>query len=219
MICVEKLSMTQGTFSLRDVSFEVHEGQYAVLTGKSGSGKTSILEAICGLRRIQAGRVLLGDVDVTHLRPAERRIGYVPQDGALFPNYRVGEQLAFALIVRRHAHQAINERVKDLAEMLKITHLLDRFPDNLSGGEIQRVALGRTLALEPRVLCFDEPLCALDSDTHEEICELLHTTIKAQQITTLHITHNRAEASILADIAFDLRDGCISRIDGQDKRP
>jgi len=76
------------------------------------------------------------------------------------------------------------------------------------------VALGRTLALEPRVLCFDEPLCALDSDTHEEICELLRTTIKAQQITTLHITHNRAEANILADIAFDLRDGCISRIDG-----
>jgi len=213
MICVENLSITQGTFSLQDVSFEVQEGQYAVLTGRSGSGKTTILEALCGLRRIQAGRVRLGDVDVTHLRPAERRIGYVPQDGALFPNYRVGEQLAFALIVRRHADQAINERVKDLAQMLKISHLLDRFPDNLSGGEKQRVALGRTLALEPRVLCFDEPLCALDSDTHEEICELLHTTIKAQQITTLHITHNRAEADILADIAFDLKDGRITRME------
>jgi len=214
MICVENLCMTQGAFSLRDVSFEILEGQYAVLTGKSGSGKTTILEALCGLRRIQAGRVKLGDVDVTHLRPAERRIGYVPQDGALFPTYRVGEQLAFALIVRKHANHDISSRVKELAQMLKITHLLDRYPDNLSGGEIQRVALGRTLALQPRVLCFDEPLCALDSDTHEEICELLRTTIKAQQITTLHITHNRAEASILADIAFDLRDGCITRIDG-----
>jgi len=213
MICVEKLSMTQGTFSLQDVSFEVQQGQYAVLTGRSGSGKTTILEAICGLRRIQAGRVRLGEVDVTRLRPAERRVGYVPQDGALFPNYRVGEQLAFALIVRRHTHQAINERVRALAQMLKITHLLDRYPDNLSGGEKQRVALGRTLALEPRVLCFDEPLCALDSDTHEEICELLRTTIKAQQITTLHITHNRAEADILADVAFDLQDGRIIRME------
>ncbi len=167
------------------------------------------------LRRIQTGRVRLGDVDVTGLRPAERRIGYVPQDGALFPTYRVGEQLAFALIVRKCANHDISTRVKELARMLKITHLLDRYPDNLSGGEIQRVALGRTLALQPRVLCFDEPLCALDSDTHEEICELLCTTIKAQQITTLHITHNRAEANALADIAFDLQDGCITRIDAQ----
>jgi len=135
MIRVQNLGITQGTFSLHDISFAVEEGQYAVLTGRSGSGKTTMLEAICGLRRIQTGRVLLGDVDVTRLRPAERRVGYVPQDGALFPNYRVGEQLAFALIVRRHAHQAINERVKDLAQMLKITHLLDRYPDNLSGGE------------------------------------------------------------------------------------
>ena len=214
MICVENLSITQGAFSLQDISFEILEGQYAVLTGKSGSGKTTILEALCGLRRIQTGRVMLGDVDVTHLRPAERRIGYVPQDGALFPTYRVGEQLAFALIVRKYTNHDISSRVREVAQMLKITHLLDRYSDNLSGGEIQRVALGRTLALQPRVLCFDEPLCALDSDTHEEICELLRTTIKAQHITTLHITHNRAEANILADVAFDLRDGCITRIDG-----
>ena len=108
MICVENLSIIQGSFSLHDVSFAIEEGQYAVLTGRSGSGKTTILEAICGLRRIQAGRVQLGDIDVTRLRPAERRVGYVPQDGALFPNYRVGEQLAFALdyLRKRFAREA-----------------------------------------------------------------------------------------------------------------
>lgn len=212
MISVQDLHLIQGQFTLTELSFEVPEGHYAVLTGKSGSGKTSLLEAICGLRRIQKGRILLGDTDVTALRPAERMIGYVPQDGALFPNYRVGEQLAFALIVRNHHAADITTRVEELAQLLGIAHLLDRYPDNLSGGEIQRVALGRTLALKPRVLCFDEPLCALDSDTHDEICELLQTTIKKQRITTLHITHNRMEAKILADTIFTLKDGKIATI-------
>jgi molybdate/tungstate transport system ATP-binding protein len=210
MISVQNLHITQGRFSLADISFHIPEGAYAVLTGKSGSGKTSLLEAICGLRPIQGGQIVLGDIDVTTMRPAERRIGYVPQDGALFPGTRVGEQLAFALIVRNHPADEITSRVEDLAQLLGITHLLDRYPDNLSGGEIQRVALGRTLALKPRVLCFDEPLCALDSDTHDEICDLLKTTIKKQQITTLHITHNRMEAETLADVIYTLKDGRIS---------
>lgn len=211
MISVQDLHLVQGQFSLTNVSFEVPEGSYAVLSGKSGSGKTSLLEAICGLRRIQRGRIVLGDIDVTAMRPAERRIGYVPQDAALFPNYRVGEQLAFSLIIRNHPAHDITKRVEDLAQLLGITHLLGRTPDNLSGGEIQRVALGRTLALEPRVLCFDEPLCALDSDTHDEICDLLQTTIKKRRITTLHITHNRMEAETLADVIYTLKDGRLSR--------
>jgi molybdate/tungstate transport system ATP-binding protein len=213
MICVENLGMHQGAFALSDISFTVPEGQYAVMSGKSGSGKTTILEAICGLRKVQQGRIHLGEVDVTDLRPAERMIGYAPQDGALFPNYRVGEQLAFAMIVRQHDPQSISARVEEVADLLGIDHLLDRYPDNLSGGEKQRVSLGRILALKPRALCLDEPLSALDSDTHEEICNLLRTTIKQQRITTLHITHNKAEADMLADIAFHLKDGCIERIE------
>jgi molybdate/tungstate transport system ATP-binding protein len=212
MISVHDLSLTQGAFSLEGLSLEIPQGQYAVLTGKSGTGKTTILEAICGLRPIRGGRIHLGGVDVTHLRPAERRVGYVPQDGALFPTFRVGDQLAFAMIVRHQKCHDIQARVEELAEMLSITHLLDRTPDNLSGGEIQRVALGRVLALKPRALCFDEPLSALDSETHEEICDLLQNTIRKQRITTLHITHNRAEAQALADIEFHLSDGCIHQI-------
>ncbi len=213
MICVENLGMHQGAFTLNDISFTVPEGQYAVMSGKSGSGKTTILEAICGLRTIQQGRIHLGQADVTDLRPAERMIGYAPQDGALFPGYRVGEQLAFAMIVRQHDPQSISARVEEVADLLGIGHLLDRYPDNLSGGEKQRVSLGRILALKPRALCLDEPLSALDSDTHEEICSLLRTTIKQQRITTLHITHNQAEADMLADIAFRIKDGRIERIE------
>ena len=218
MISVDNLSLTQGAFSLESLSLEVPQGRYAVLTGKSGTGKTTILEAICGLRPIQKGQIHLGDVDVTHLRPAERRVGYVPQDGALFPTFRVGDQLAFAMIIRNQSSHDIQARVEELAEMLSITHLLDRTPDNLSGGEIQRVALGRVLALKPRALCFDEPLSALDSDTHEEICDLLQNTIKKQKITTLHITHNRVEAQALADIEFHLSDGRIRQIHPSDPR-
>ena len=209
MIRVDNLSMTQGEFSLEDISFHIPEGRHAVLTGKSGCGKTSLLEAVCGLRPIQAGRITIAGQDITSKRPAERRIGYVPQDGALFPNYRVGEQLAFGLIVHRYDNKAIAERVEEVATLLGIDHLLDRYPDKLSGGEIQRVALGRVLTLKPRALCLDEPLSALDWDTHDEICDLLLNTIKKQRITTFHITHNRTEAKKLADIEFMLKDGKI----------
>lgn len=209
MIHVDNLSMTQGAFSLQGISFRIPQGSHAVLTGKSGSGKTSLLEAICGLRPIQAGSITIADQDVTGKRPAERRIGYVPQDGALFPNYRVGEQLAFGLIVHGYDSKIIGKRVEEVATMLGIDHLLDRYPDKLSGGEIQRVALGRVLTLKPRALCLDEPLSALDWDTHDEICDLLLNTIKKQRITTFHITHNRAEAQKLADIEFRIEDGKI----------
>jgi ABC-type sugar transport system ATPase subunit len=209
MIRVDNLSMTQGAFTLQGISFHIPQGSHAVLTGKSGSGKTSLLEAICGLRPIQAGSITIADQDVTLKRPAARRIGYVPQDGALFPNYRVGEQLAFGLIVHRYDSKIIGDRVEEVATLLGIDHLMDRYPDRLSGGEIQRVALGRVLTLKPRALCLDEPLSALDWDTHDEICDLLLNTIKKQRITTFHITHNRAEAQKLADIEFRIEDGKI----------
>ena len=209
MIQVDNLHIEQGAFVLKDISFTVPAGGYAVMTGKSGSGKTTILEAVCGLRKLKQGQIRVGDVDVTDLRPAERVIGYAPQDGALFPNYRVGEQLAFAMIVRKQDPGSIGARVEEIADLLGIGHLLGRTPDNLSGGEKQRVSLGRILALKPRALCLDEPLSALDTDTHEEICHLLRTTIKQQRITTLHITHNKAEADMLADIAFHLKEGQI----------
>ncbi|MGH7202540.1 MAG: ATP-binding cassette domain-containing protein, partial [Planctomycetaceae bacterium] len=108
MIRVEHLSVRAGTFALNDVSFEVPTGRYAVLMGKTGSGKTTLLEAICGLKCVTAGRITLMGRDVTRLKPAERGIGFVPQDGALFPTMTIRDQLGFALSVRGRRHSEIS---------------------------------------------------------------------------------------------------------------
>lgn len=209
MIRVEKLSIRLGRFRLDEVSFEVPSGGYGVLMGKTGSGKTTVLEAITGLKTIAGGRIVLGGTDVTRLKPAERNIGYVPQDGALFSTMSVRDQLGFALAIRRAGRKAIRQRVAELAEMLEIGHLLDRGAAGLSGGEQQRVALGRALAFRPATLCLDEPLSALDDDTRRQMMDLLKRVQKETGVTALHITHNRTEANALADVLLELVDGHV----------
>ena len=143
MISLSDVTLSQGGFALRGVSLEIPTGQYGVLMGRTGSGKTTLLEAICGLRPLTAGRIRLLGRDVTQLKPAARGVGYVPQDGSLFSRLTVREHLAFALVIRRWSRAAIERRVEELAQLLGIEPLLDRRPSGLSGGEIQRVALGR----------------------------------------------------------------------------
>ena len=205
MIAVEKLALRQGDFSLNDLSFELPEGAYGVLVGRSGCGKTSLLEAVCGLRPISSGRIILGGQDVTDLKPGERGVGYVPQDGALFPHLSVARQLAFSLVLRKTEPAQIAKRVDELSERLGIKHLLDRMPDSLSGGECQRVALGRAMSLYPKYLCLDEPLSALDDETHEEIYGLLQQTVKGSDVTVLHVTHNKREVESLADVVLRMK--------------
>jgi ABC-type sugar transport system ATPase subunit len=212
MIALENLSVHAGDFRLDRVSLSVPAGKYGVLMGKTGCGKTTILESIIGLRPIRGGRIRLHDEDVTHVSPALRGVGYVPQDGALFSRMTVRDHLAFALIVRRARRQAIAARIAELAELLGITHLLDRTPRGLSGGERQRVALGRALSFRPRVLCLDEPLSALDTETRAQMCELLKSVRDRTHVTTLHVTHNLEEAQILGDCWFRLEGGKIEAV-------
>ena len=207
MIHVDHLHVRAGSFELQDISFAVPAGRYAVLMGKTGTGKTTLLEAVAGLKSVLAGRILLDNVDVTRRRPGERNVGLVPQDGALFTTMTVREHLAFALIVRRWPQPAIQRRVAELAELLEIGPLLGRYPAGLSGGEKQRVALGRALAFRPTTLCLDEPLSALDEETRAQIVELLQNIRRETPVTTLHITHNRHEADQLADVMLELADG------------
>ena len=209
VIVVKNLSLKAGKFALADVNFTVPRGAYGILMGKTGSGKTTILETVCGLRRAEAGQVLLDDRDVTRLKPAQRGVGYVPQDGALFETMTVREHLEFALRIRRWDVDAIARRVDELADLLGIAHLLDRKPHGLSGGESQRVSLGRALAFRPKILCLDEPLSALDDDTRATMIGLLKTVQRETGVTALHVTHNRHEAEQLADCRLIIEAGCV----------
>ena len=207
MIELENVTIRSGAFALTNVSAVVPQGDYAVLMGGTGQGKTTIVEALCGLRPIVSGCIRLDGAEVTRWKPADRSIGYVPQDLALFPTMTVREHLEFALRLRRASRPLLRERVAELADVLGIGALLDRRMRGLSGGEAQRVALGRALSFRPRVLLLDEPLNALDESTRDRLCELLRTVQKTRGLTTLHITHSRTEARLLADRLLVLVDG------------
>jgi ABC-type sugar transport system ATPase subunit len=207
MIELRNLSVRLGRFSLPPISWSVKEGKYAVVMGPTGSGKTTLLEAICGLRRLVTGSVWISGRDVTNWSPGDREIGYVPQDLALFPTLSVREHFAFALRLRGQSRLEIKQRVDELAELLKVSHLLDRDTKHLSGGEAQRVAIGRAISFRPRVLLLDEPLSALDEATRESMQRMLREVHDACQMTTLHVTHSQREADALADECFRMSEG------------
>ena len=211
MIVVDRVTIHAGQFRLDEASFEVPTGHYGMLMGRTGCGKTTILEAIAGLKRIFSGSIRLGDRDVTALKPAERNIGYVPQDGALFSTMSVRDHLAFSLRIRGASVAEIERRVTELSDLLEIRELLTRFPKNLSGGEKQRVAIGRALAFRPSTLLLDEPLSALDDDTREQMYTLLKHVQEATGVSTLHVTHHLEDVRHLGDSLFKLENGVVSQ--------
>lgn len=210
MIQLTDLCVDVGDFSISKVSLTIPTGKYGVLMGKTGCGKTTLLEAVCGLKPVSSGSIHLMGRDVTDLSAAERGLGFLPQDIALFTHMSVRDHLRFGPRIHGWASKDITDLVADLSESLGITHLLDRQPLGLSGGEKQRVALGRALSIRPKVLCLDEPLSALDADTHEEISTLIKSLTEKHTITTLHITHSRSEAERVADIVLRMEEGVVT---------
>jgi ABC-type sugar transport system ATPase subunit len=209
MISLDKVSIGIGKFQLRQISFTIPAGAYGVLMGTTGSGKTSLLEAICGLRKISGGSIHVSGEDVTRKRPGNRGIGYVPQDGALFPNMTVRDHLNFAHRLRHWPAEQSADRVRALAEQLELSGLLERLPAGLSGGERQRVALGRAISFEPAALCLDEPLSALDEAAQDRMRTLLAEMHGRSRMTVLHVTHSRREAEQLGTCRLHLDQGRV----------
>jgi len=212
MIQVENLSIDLGEFHLRHINLAINDGEYMVLLGPTGAGKTVLVECIVGIYRPTTGRILVGGHDVTRLYPEERNIGYVPQDYALFPNMTVARNLAYGLEARRRPRHEVAEKVEHMMSLLGIAHLRHRLPLNLSGGEKQRVALGRALVTRPRILLLDEPLAALDENLRSELAAELRRVQRHLRGTFLHVCHSFEEATDVADRVAIINDGRIVQV-------
>ena len=196
---IENLSINAGDFSLSSLNLEVASGEYFVLMGRTGSGKSLILKSICGLQPVASGTIRVNNRDITNIEPRARKIGYVPQNSDLFPHLSVERNIRFPLDVRGVPSKDSEEKIKELAGILQIDHLLLRTTQNLSGGERQKVALARALAATPDLLILDEPVSALDEPTRHDICSKLATVQSKLKITTIHVCHTLAEAESVAD--------------------
>ena len=212
VVQIEDLCIALGAFALQDFSLAVLDGEYFVILGPTGVGKTVLLECILGIHQPQSGRVRLRGVDVSRYLPEARNVGYVPQDYALFPNMTVEENLAWGPRVRGWERQKREERVEELLELLSIECLRKRLPSGLSGGEKQRVAVGRALAVDPAILLLDEPLSALDELRRSDLAKELRRIQRQVGATFLHVCHNLDEAAELADKIALLRHGRVEQI-------
>ncbi|MFA5738666.1 MAG: ABC transporter ATP-binding protein [Bacteroidales bacterium] len=197
MLSCKEVEYSVERFRLRPFSLELEKGEYCALLGPSGSGKTVILELIAGLRRVHKGRIMIEGKDYTREPPQKRPVGILFQDYALFPHMNVYDNIAYALKISGMTKPDIFRTIQTSVHELDIVHLLDRFPDTLSGGEKQRVALARTLMKHPSVLLLDEPLSALDAGLRDASAALLKK-LSSDGLTVLHVTHDPKEVELLA---------------------
>ena len=210
----ERISKTFGkVLATNDVSLTVADGEFIVLLGPSGCGKTTLLRCLAGLEHVDAGRILIGERDVTELPPGRRRIAMVFQNYAVFPHMTLYDNIAFGLKMQKESKATIKERVDSVAELVHIEDLLKRYPAQISGGQRQRVALARAIATKADVLLMDEPLSNLDALLRMEMRAELKALLRQVGTTTIYVTHDQVEALSMGDRIAVMKAGVIAQVD------
>ena len=195
--------------ALKGVSLKIHPGEFCTLLGASGSGKSTILRVIAGFETLDSGRLEINDEDMSKMSIAERNIGMVFQNYALFPHMDVFQNIAFGLEMRKLDKSQIKEKVNEVLELVGLTNQKNRLPSELSGGQQQRVALARAIVIEPKILLMDEPLGALDKNLRNEMQKQIKNLHKDLNITVVYVTHDQDEAMFLSDKIVLMDEGKI----------
>ena len=211
-IFIDHFSVRRGTFTLQPVTLNIEAGEIFALLGRTGSGKTVLLEAASGMFPGDEGAIYYDGTDIAKIPPERRRIGFVTQDHGLFPHMKVADNIAYGLKMQGATKKEQTEKTEELMEMLSITKIRDQYPGTLSGGESQRTALARALAVNPQTLLLDEPFSALDWATQQVLYEELLTIHRRFHCTIFFVTHNFNEARRLAHRVGILLDGRLEAV-------
>lgn len=198
---------------INNINLEIEDKEFIVLVGASGCGKSTILRMIAGLEEITSGEIFIGDKIVNNIHPKDRDIAFVFQSYALYPHMSVYDNIAFGLKMRKTDKKIIDEKVKEVAEVLDLTQYLDRKPKQLSGGQRQRVALGRAMVRNPKVFLMDEPLSNLDAKLRVQMRSEIKKLHRKLDTTFIYVTHDQTEALTMGDRIVVLDKGVIQQVD------
>lgn len=212
MFEIKDLNVNLGGFFLKDINLNLDQGEYFIILGKSGSGKTVLLETIAGRYKIESGSILKDNKDISKESPEKRDLGFVYQNYELFSHLKVKENIGFSLKFKKMAKKNISTETDRMMETLEVTHLKNRYPQDLSGGEKQRIAIGRSIIKSPKLLLLDEPFSALDYITKENVKGLLKDIHQNFKPTVIHATHDIKEALYFADKIGILKDNTITKV-------
>jgi molybdate/tungstate transport system ATP-binding protein len=209
MFQVKNINKSFNSFALNDISFEINPNDYLVVLGPSGSGKTVLLEILAGLNKQDTGTISLKNQNISFLSPEKRNIGLLYQNYMLFDHMTVWENIQFSLKIKKQDKHQISQHIADIASLLKINHILQRYPQNLSGGEKQRCALARALVMQPDILLLDEPFTSIDAHLKKRVIQHIKELHQKLGLTIIQVTHDIDEALFLANKIAIMHQGAI----------